>query len=131
MDQDCVRGVPGFKIETLRQAQGRHWGTRPFGLSGGLLLNSLEAETGFAQGVADGGDVGRAAGFDGDVDDGFAEADAVVGAVVHGFDDVGAFAGENLGERQQRAGTVLQINADAQQAAVFYQAALDDLGQQT
>src|SRR5580698_8946879 len=44
-----------------------------------FLLNALESEARFPQGVADGGDVGCAAGFDGDVDDGFAEADAVVG----------------------------------------------------
>jgi len=78
--------------------------------------------------VADGGDVGGAAGFQGDVDDGFAEADAVVGAVVDGFDDVGALAGEDLGEVQESAGAVLQINADTQKPAIFYQAALDDFG---
>ncbi len=33
----------------------------------GSLLNALEAEAGFAQGVTDGGYVGCAAGFDGDV----------------------------------------------------------------
>ena len=95
-----------------------------------FLLNSFEAEAGFAQGVADGGDVGGAAGFEGDVDDGFAEADAVVGAVVDGLDDVGALAGEDLGEVEERAGAVLQIDADAQQAAIFDEAALDDLGEQ-
>jgi hypothetical protein len=71
-----------------------------------------------------------AAGFDGDVDDGFAQADAVVGAVVDGLYNVGALAGEDLRELEQCAGAVLQVDADAQQAAVFDQAALDDLGQQ-
>ena len=73
--------------------------------------------------------MGCAAGFQGDVDYGFAEADTVVGAVVNGFDDVGAFAGEDLGEVEERAGTVLQIDADAQETAVFDEAALDDLGE--
>ena len=93
-------------------------------------MNSFEAEAGFAQGVADGGDVGGAAGFESDVDYGFAEADPVVGAVVDGFDDVGAFAGEDLGEMKQRAGAVLQIDADAQEAAIFDEAALDNFGEQ-
>src|ERR1035437_155800 len=80
--------------------------------------------------MADGGDVGGAARFKRDVDDGFAEADAVVSAVVHGFDDVGALAGQDLGEREQCAGAVLQVDTDAEQAAIFHQAALDDFGQQ-
>ncbi len=74
--------------------------------------------------------MGCAAGFNGDVDDGFAQAHAVIGAVVYGLDNVGAFAGQNLRELQKRAGTVLQVDADAQQAAIFDQAALDDFGQQ-
>jgi len=93
-------------------------------------LNALEAEASFAEGVADGGDVGCAAGFERDVDDGFAEADAVIGAIVDGFHDVGALLGEDLSEDEQCAGTVLEVNADAQQAAVFDQAALDDFGEQ-
>jgi len=95
------------------------------------LLNALEAEACFAEGVADGGDVGGTAGFDGYVDDGFAEAHSVIGAVVYGFNDVGALAGEDLRELQQGAGTVLQIDANAQEAAVFYQAAFDDFGEKT
>jgi hypothetical protein len=91
-------------------------------------LNSFEAEAGFAERVADGGDVGGAAGFEGDVDDGFAEADAVVGAVVDGFDDVGALAGEDLGEVEESAGAILQIDADAQETAVFDETALDNFG---
>src|ERR1035438_8790443 len=94
------------------------------------LLNSLEAEAGLAQDVADGGDVGCAAGFKGYIDGGFAQADAVVGAIVEGFDDVGALAGQDLGEGVQSAGAVLEVDADAQQAAVLDQAALNDLGQQ-
>src|ERR1035441_6003983 len=96
----------------------------------GLLLNALEAEAGFAQGVADGGDVGCAAGFQGYIDGGFAQADAVVGAIVDGFDDVGALAGQYLGEGVQSAGAVLKVDADAKQAPILDQAALDDLGQQ-
>ena len=93
-------------------------------------MNALEAEAGFAEGVADGGDVGCAAGFESDVYDGFAEADAVIGAVVDGFYDVGALLGEDLGEGEQCAGAVLKVNTNAEQAAFFYQAALDDFCKQ-
>ena len=77
-----------------------------------MLLNPLEAEAGFAQRMADGGDVGRSAGFYRDIDDGFAQAHPIISAVVNGFDDVSAFAGENLSKLQQRAGAILQIDAD-------------------
>ena len=61
-------------------------------------LNAFKSEAGFEQSVADGGDVCGAAGFERHIDDGFAEADTVVGTVVDCFDNVGAFAGEDLGE---------------------------------
>jgi len=93
-------------------------------------LNALEAEASFAQGVTDSGNVGCAAGFQSYVNDGFAEADAVIGAVVDGFDDVGTLLGEDLGEGEECAGTVLQVDTDAEQTAVFDQAALNNLGQQ-
>ena len=56
--------------------------------------------------------------------------DAVVGAVVAGFDDVGALAGEDPGEVEERAGAVREIDAEAQPAAVLDEAALDDVGEQ-
>src|SRR5579863_2889627 len=71
-----------------------------------------------------------AAGFERDVDGGVAEADAVVGAVEEQFDDVGALAGDDRGEFGECAGAVRQVNADANQAAVFDQAALDDAAEQ-
>ena len=61
-------------------------------------MDSFEPESSFSKSVADGSDVSRTAGFKRNVDDSFAEADSVVGAVVHSFDDVGTFAGEDLGE---------------------------------
>src|SRR5580693_1373671 len=78
MITECAVGfVVPHPFRQVREMDGARCGSGPIRA---FLLNALEAETGFAQGVADGGDVGRAAGFDGDVDDGFAEADAVVGA---------------------------------------------------
>src|SRR5580704_6362321 len=94
------------------------------------LLNALEAEAGFAQGVADRGDMGCAAGFNCDVDDGFAQADAVVGTVVNGFNDIGALPGQNLRQLMECAGPVLQVNTHAEQTAILDQAALDNLGEQ-
>jgi hypothetical protein len=64
----------------------------------GLLLNALEAEAGLAQGMTDGGNVGCAAGLKGHIDHRFSQADAVVGAVVNGLDDIGALAGQGLGQ---------------------------------
>src|ERR1035441_8009243 len=95
-----------------------------------VSFNTLEPKAGLAKGVADGCDVRRAASFKGDIDDGFTKTDAVVGAVVYRFDNVGALAGEDLREIEQGTGAVLQIDPDAQQTAVLDQAALNDLGQQ-
>src|SRR6266702_1268106 len=94
------------------------------------LVNAFEAEAGFTQGVTNGSDMSGAARLERHIDDGFAEADTVVGAVVDGLSDVGALACQNLGEGEQCSGAVLQVDANAQQAAVFDQAAFDDLGQQ-
>ena len=93
------------------------------------LLNSFEAESGFAQRVADGGDVRCTAGLQGDVDDGFIETDAIVGAVVDCFSDVGSFAGQDLREVEQSAGAVLEIDADAKKATVLDEASLDNPGE--
>src|ERR1035438_2977283 len=80
--------------------------------------------------MADGGDVGGAASFDGYVDHRFPKAYTVVCAVVEGLDNVGALVGQYLRQLMQRARSILKIDADAQQAPIFYQASLDDLGQQ-
>ena len=47
-----------------------------------------------------------------------------------GFDDVGAFTGENCREHAGARPDGPQVNAYAEEAAVFDQAALDDLGQE-
>jgi hypothetical protein len=78
------------------------------------LLNALETKGGLAQGMADCGDVGCAAGFEGDVDYGLSQADSIIGAVVDGFYDVGSLAGEDLGQGVESAGTVLEIDAKAE-----------------
>ena len=70
--------------------------------------------------------MGRAFGFHGDVDGGIAEIDAVIGAIIRGLDDVGAMVGEDSGQAMQRAGIVRKMNAQANQATVFDQAALYD-----
>ena len=75
-------------------------------------------------------DVIGPSGFHRDVDGGVAQVDAVVGAVVSGLDDVGAMIGEDSGEAVQRAGIVGQVNAQANQASIFHQAALDDAREQ-
>jgi len=71
-----------------------------------------------------------AAGFHGDVDDRVAEIDAVVFAVVESFDDVDLFVGDYRGEALERAGMVRQMDAQANHAAVFDEAALDDAGEE-
>jgi hypothetical protein len=68
-----------------------------------LLLIALKAETALTQGVADGGNVSGATHLDGDVDHGFAEADAIAGAIVSGFDVVYAFTGEDFRQIVQDA----------------------------
>ena len=137
------RAAPGSGVGLRAEEDGEGVGLHGFDEDGAVgdlvefgrvhwrpLLDALEAEAGLAQGVADGGDVGCAAGFQGNIDDGFAQAHAVVGAVVERFNDVGAFAGQDLGEVEEGAGVILQINAHAEKTAVFDQAALDDFGQQ-
>ena len=71
-----------------------------------------------------------AARFHGDVDRGVAQIHSVIGAVVGGLDDVGAMLGQNSGEAMQGAGIIGQMDAQAHQASVFDQAALDDAGEQ-
>src|ERR1035438_2628481 len=78
------------------------------------LLNAFEAEARLAQSVADGGDVGSAAGFKSYIDHGLTQADSVIGAVVDGLNNIGALDGEDLGEGEQGARAVLKIDADAQ-----------------
>ena len=78
------------------------------------------------EGCSDFFDVLRAAGFEGDVDDSVAEADAVISAVVGGFDNVGALVGDDAGEVVQGAGAIGEVNANPDPAAVFDEAALDD-----
>ena len=65
-----------------------------------------------------------ASGFHGDFDCGLAQVHAVVGAVVIGFDDVGAMLGQNRREPVERAGKISQVDAQADQASIFDQAAL-------
>ena len=71
--------------------------------------------------------MGGTARFEGHIDDRLTKTDAVIGAVVHRLDDVGAFTGEDFAEVQQGAGTILQIDSDTEQAAILHKAALDDL----
>lgn len=65
-----------------------------------------------------------AARFHGDVDSSVTEIDSVVGAIVGGLNDVGAMIGEDSGEAMQGAGIVWQVNAQADEASIFHQAAL-------
>src|SRR5208282_3255046 len=72
------------------------------------------------------GDVVGTARLHGDVDGRVAKIHSVVGAVVGGFNDVGAMVGQNSREAVERAGIVGQVNAQANEASVFHQAAFDD-----
>ena len=54
-------------------------------------------------------DLLAASGFHRDVDDGVAEVDAVVGAVVEGVDGVGAVVGDEAGEFGEGAGFVEEM----------------------
>src|SRR5579871_2768964 len=94
------------------------------------LLNPLEAKPSLTQSVADRGDVRGATCLERDIDDGFAQADTVVGAVMHRLDNVGALASQNLREVEKRAGTIEQIDTNAQQAPILHETALDDLGEE-
>ena len=87
--------------------------------------------------VAGGGEGGEeffdllaAAGFHGHVDDGVAEIDAVVGAVVEGVDDVGAVRGDDRGEVGEGSGAIEEMDAEADEAAVLDEAALDDAAEE-
>ena len=50
----------------------------------------------------------------------------MIGAVVGGFDDVGAMVGKDSCEAVQSAGIIRQVNAQADEAPVFHKAAFDD-----
>src|SRR5277367_1373921 len=71
-----------------------------------------------------------AARFQGDVDGGVAQADAVVSAVELQLDDVGALSGDDGRKFGESAGPIGQVDTDAHQAAVLYQAALDNPAEQ-
>jgi hypothetical protein len=77
-------------------------------LANPFLLYAIEAETGFAEGMANGRNVACAASLQGYIDDGFAQTDAVVGAIVNDFNNIGALAGQDLDQVEQRARPVLQ-----------------------
>src|SRR5580700_11204023 len=94
------------------------------------LLDPLEAEASFAHGVADGGDVRGATCLKRHIDHCLAKTHTVVGAVVECFDDVGTLAGKDLGEMEQSAGAILQVDPDSKKSAILDQTALDDLGEQ-
>src|ERR1700691_5310183 len=94
------------------------------------LFNAFVAVARLRQRRADLFNVLRAAGFQGEVDDRVAEADAVVGAVVGRLHDVGAEVGDDLREVMQGAGAVGEVDADPGAASVLDQAAFDDLREQ-
>ena len=75
-------------------------------------------------------DLFAATGLEGDVDGGVAEVDAVVGAVVERVDDVGAVVGDQLGQLGEGSGFVEQVDAQADQAAVLDETALDDAAEE-
>ncbi len=75
-------------------------------------------------------DVLAAAGLHGDVDDGVAEVDTVVGAVVEGVDDVGAVVGDEAGEFGEGPGLVEEMDAEADESTVLDEAALDDAAEE-
>ena len=56
---------------------------------------------------------------------------AMIGAVIGSFDDVGAMLGEKTGETVQRAWIIRQVNSHSHQAAVFDHAAFNDARQQS
>ena len=62
-----------------------------------VLENTFVPVTGAGQRVENALDLVLSPGFEGYVDYGFGERDAVVAAVVDGFYDVGALVGEDLG----------------------------------
>jgi len=76
------------------------------------------------------GNVVGAAGFESDVDGGVPKVDAVMGAVVGGFHDVGTVFGEDAGQLVQRPRVISEMDAQADEASVFDHAALNDASQQ-
>src|SRR6266478_2818364 len=76
------------------------------------------------------GDLFRSPGFHRDVDGRFSQIDSVVGTVIGRFHDVGAMVCKNSSQPMQGAGVVGKVDSQAHQAAVFYQTALDDAGEQ-
>ena len=77
------------------------------------------------------GDVIRPARLHGDVDHRVSEHCSVVRAIVRSLYDVCFLLGDDRGEAYQCSGMVGQMNAQADQAAVFYQSALDNSREQS
>ena len=73
----------------------------------------------FGEGGAEFGYLFPTAGLEGDVDDGVAEVDAVVGAVVERVYDIDAVLGDDAGEIGEGAGFVEEVDAEADEAAVL------------
>src|ERR1700728_1799155 len=94
------------------------------------LFNALVAIARCGERRANFFNVGEAAGFESEVDNRVAEADAVIGTVVRGLHNVRTQIGNNFGEVVECAGAVGEMDADAGAAAVFDKAALDDLREQ-
>ena len=92
--------------------------------------NSFLRIAGSAQSGEQFGDLFRAPGFHRDIDGGLSQIYAVVGAVIGGFHDIRPMIRENSGKPVKRAGIVGKVDAQADQAAILHQAALDDARQQ-
>ena len=54
----------------------------------------------------------------------------MISAVVGSFDNVGAKLGENSGDAMQSSGIIGKVNAQTDKAPIFYEATLDDAGEQ-
>src|SRR5580698_1675097 len=93
-------------------------------------VDALVAVTSRGELPGDFGNVIEAASFEGHIDDGVTEVDAVVGAIVRGLHDVGAGIGDDFRELMQRTGAIGEVDSQAGTAAVLDQAALDDFGKQ-
>ena len=68
--------------------------------------------------------------FKRDIDRRIAQYHSIVSAIELQLDDVGLLPRNHRGKLNERARPVRQIDADAHQASVFHQAALDNSAQQ-